>query len=205
MNKRLVIIGASGHGKVIADIAKKLDYSEIVFLDDDKTVIECNGYSVVGTTSDVDNYKSYDFIVAIGNSEIRQKIQNHLVNKNMVVATLVHPNAVVGENVVLGKGTVVMAGAVINSCVTIGDGCIINTCASVDHDCTVGDFAHVSVGAHVAGTVTIGENTWIGAGATVINNVNICGGCTIGAGAIVVKDVAELGTYIGVPAKKIKQ
>ncbi len=189
---------------MIADIAKKLYYSEIVFLDDDKTLDKCNGYSVVGTTSDIDNYQSYDFIVAIGNSEIRKKIQNQLTNKDIDIVTLVHPNAVIGENVVLGEGTVVMAGAVINPCVTIGNGCIINTCASVDHDCVVGDFAHVSVGAHVAGTVTIGENTCIGAGATVINNVNICGGCTIGAGSVVVKDITETGTYIGVPVKRLK-
>ena len=204
MNKKLVIVGASGHGKVIADIAKKLDYSEIVFLDDDTTVVECNGYRVVGTTKDVKNYKSCEFIVAIGNAGIRKKIQNQLTNENLKITTLVHPNAVIGENVVLGKGTVVMAGAVVNPCVTIGNGCIINTCASVDHDCVIGDFAHVSVGSHIAGTVTIGECTWIGAGATIINNSNICGSCMIGAGAVVVKDITEQGTYIGVPAKRLK-
>ena len=204
MNRQLVIIGASGHGKVIADIAKKLNYSEIVFLDDDTTLVECNGYRVVGTTTDIKNYKSYKFIVAIGNAGIRKKIQNQLTNENLKITTLVHPNAVIGENVVLGEGTVVMAGAVVNPCVTIGNGCIINTCASVDHDCVIGDFAHVSVGAHVAGTVIIGENTWIGAGATIINNLNICGSCMIGAGAVVVKDITEKGTYIGVPAKRLK-
>lgn len=204
MNKKLVIIGASGHGKVIADIAKNLEYSEIVFLDDDTTVIECNGYRVVGTTNDIRNYQQYEAVVAIGNADIRKNIQNQLLNENIMIATLVHPNAVIGENVVLGKGTVVMAGAVINPCVKIGDGCIINTCASVDHDCDIGDFAHVSVGAHIAGTVTIGENTCIGAGATIINNVNICGSCMIGAGAVVVKDITESGAYVGVPAKRLK-
>lgn len=204
MNKKLVIIGASGHGKVIADIAKNLEYSEIVFLDDDTTVIECNGYRVVGTTKDIRNYQQYEAVVAIGNADIRKNIQNQLLNENIMIATLVHPNAVIGENVVLGKGTVVMAGAVINPCVKIGDGCIINTCASVDHDCDIGDFVHVSVGAHIAGTVTIGENTCIGAGATIINNVNICGSCMIGAGAVVVKDITESGTYVGVPARRNK-
>ena len=204
MNRQLVIIGASGHGKVIADIAKKLNYSEIVFLDDDTNLVECNGYRVVGTTKDVKSYKSYEFVVAIGNAGIRKKIQNQLMNENSKIATLVHPKAVIGENVVLGAGTVIMAGAVINPCVKIGNGCIINTCASVDHDCVIGDFAHISVGAHIAGTVTIGECTWIGAGATIINNLNICGSCTIGAGAVVVKDITEQGTYIGVPAKRLK-
>lgn len=201
MNRQLVIIGASGHGKVIADIAKKLDYNEIVFLDDDTTLVECNGYRVVGTTKDVKSYKSYEFVVAIGNAEIRKKIQNQLSNENITIATLVHPNAVIGENVVLGEGTVVMAGAVVNPCVTIGNGCIINTCTSVDHDCVIGDFAHISVGAHIAGTVTIGECTWIGAGATIINNLNICGSCMIGAGAVIINNIDEPGTYVGVPAR----
>lgn len=204
MDKKLVVIGASGHGKVIADIAKKLGYREISFLDDDTTVAECNGYSVVGTTKDLENYKSCDFIVAIGNAEIRKKIQNRLESENFNIATLIHPNAIIGENVSLGKGTVVMAGAVINPCTKIGDGCIVNTCASIDHDCVVSDFVHVSVGAHVAGTVTIGENTWIGAGATVSNNVKIIDNCMIGAGAVVVKTIEKQGTYVGVPVKKVE-
>ena len=83
-------------------------------------------------------------------------------------------------------------------------GCIINTCASVDHDCVLEDFVHVAVGAHVAGTVSIGAGTWIGAGATVSNNLQICGGCMIGAGAVVIKSITESGTYVGVPAEKIK-
>ena len=104
----------------------------------------------------------------------------------------------------LGTGTLVAAGAVINPGAVIGDGCIINTCASVDHDCVLEDFVHRAVGAHVAGTVSIGAGTWIGAGATVSNNLQICGGCMIGAGAVVIKSITESGTYVGVPAEKIK-
>ena len=97
-----------------------------------------------------------------------------------------------------------MAGVVINPGAQIGKGCIINTSSSVDHDCQIEDYVHISVGAHLSGTIEVGERTWIGAGATVSNNVNICGGCTIGAGAVVVKDITESGTYVGVPAKKIR-
>ena len=84
----------------------------------------------------------------------------------------------------------------------IGEGCIINTACSIDHDCKLGNFVHVAVGAHLAGSVTVGERTWVGAGATISNNISICGECMIGAGAVVVKDIAENGTYVGVPAKK---
>lgn len=196
---RLVIIGASGHGKVIADIAVKSGYKDIVFLDDNENVKECAGFPVIGKVSDAVTMED-DKIVAIGNAEIREKIQGQLSN----LVTLIHPSAVVSRRVRISKGTVVMAGAIINSDVAIGKGCIINTGASVDHDCKLGDFVHVSVGAHVAGTVSIGIKTWIGAGATVSNNVFICDNCMIGAGAVVVKDVIESGTYVGAPARKIK-
>lgn len=199
--KKLAIIGASGHGKVIVDIAVKNGYKEIVFLDDNPNVQECAGFRVVGTSEDVDKYSDYDVIVAIGNASIRKKIHKQVGEYRL--ATLIHPQAVISRRVTIGKGTVVMAGVVINSDTKIGEGCIINTGASVDHDCNIGDFVHVSVGAHVAGTVTVGDGTWIGAGTTVSNNVAICGESMIGAGAVVVKDIQEKGTYVGCPAKKI--
>ena len=197
---RLVIIGASGHGKVIADIAEKVGYTEIVFLDDNPDMIACGCYAVVGGCDKVDLYKEADFVVAIGNFAFRRKIQSDLREKGFRVVSLIHPAAIIASNVEIGVGSGVMAGAVINPYAKIGQGCIINTCASVDHDCQIGDYAHISVGAHIAGTVVIGDNTWVGAGATVINNVQIVNDCTIGAGAVVVKNIEQEGTYIGVPA-----
>lgn len=196
--KKLAIIGASGHGKVIADIAVKNGYKEIVFLDDNPNVQECAGFRVVGTSEDVDKYSDYDIIVAIGNASIRKKMQQKVGEDRLT--TLIHPQSVISRRVTIGKGTVIMAGAIINSDTNIGEGCIINTGASVDHDCNIGDFVHVSVGAHVAGTVIIGNGTWIGAGATVSNNIEICSECMIGAGAVVVSNIKEKGTYMGVPA-----
>ncbi len=199
----LVIIGASGHGKVIADIAEKVGYTDISFLDDDPTVTLCGSHKVVGSCRSVLSFKSSDFIVAIGNAKVRRRIQSELIGMGLHVVSLVHPSAVIASDVKLGAGTAVMAGAVINPCVKIGQGCIVNTCASVDHDCSIGDYAHVSVGAHVAGTVTVGENTWVGAGAVISNNVEVAADCVIGAGAVVVRNIEETGTYIGVPARKM--
>lgn len=195
---RLVIIGASGHGKVIADIAVKCGYQDIVFLDDNENVKECAGFSVVGKVSDAINMVD-DKIVAIGNAEIRQKIQSQLSN----LVTLIHPSAVVSRRVKIDEGTVIMAGAVINSDVVIGKGVIINTGSSVDHDCIVDNYAHISVGAHVAGTVYIGDRTWVGAGSTISNNLNICKDCIIGAGSVVIRNINKSGTYVGVPAKEL--
>ena len=198
--KQLVIIGASGHGKVVADIAKKNGYERIVFLDDNEALTECSDYAIVGKCCSYAEHNCY-FIVAIGNPAIREKFLNELEQNGKNVPILVHPNASIAENVKIGKGTVIVAGAVVNPGAIIGKGCIINTGASVDHDCTVADYVHVSVGAHVAGSVKIGERTWLGAGSTLINNINICADCMIGAGAGVVKDICKKGTYIGVPAR----
>ena len=203
MDKKLVIIGASGHGKVVADIAEKNGYEDIIFLDDNKEIYECNNYPIVGTCRDIQYFREFDFIIAIGNSLVRKRITEHLEKVNVNIVTLIHPNSVIAGNVKIGDGTVVMAGTVINSCTQIGKGCIINTCSSVDHDCTIGEFSHVSVGTHIAGNVFIGNNTWIVIGATVSNNVKITNDCTIGAGAVVIDNLEEPDIYIGIPAKKM--
>ncbi len=199
MKSKLMILGASGHGKVIADIARLAGYEEIAYLDDAPDT----AVPTAGTVADHKRFlDSHDFIVAIGNNAIRERITKMLKNSNAALATLIHPAATIGSNVTIGEGTVVMAGAVINADASVGNGAIVNTCSSIDHDCTVGDFTHVSVGSRLAGTVTVGERTMIGAGAVVINNRSICADCMIGAGAVVVENIKESGTYVGVPAKR---
>ncbi|MCR4617011.1 MAG: acetyltransferase [Lachnospiraceae bacterium] len=197
MKEKFIIYGAGGHGKVIADIALLNGYREIAFFDDDIDIKECAGFPVVGRITGAESIVG-DKIIAIGNSHIRERIQN-----NVKSVTLVHPDAIIGSRVTIGEGSAVMAGAIINADAKIGKGCIINTSSSVDHDCVVGDFSHVAVGAHLCGTVTIGKHTWVGAGAIILNNVSICNNVIIGAGAVVVSDIKEEGTYIGVPAKKM--
>lgn len=193
---RLIIIGASGHGKVIADIAINIGYDDIVFLDDNKAIKECAGWPVIGKCTEAPEGKIF---VAIGNADVRKYLMEMYKNREHPV--LIHPSAIVAEDVVIGDGSTIMAGAVINPGTRIGRGAIINTTSSIDHDCCLGDYVHVAVGAHICGTVNIGECTWVGAGSTITNNVNICSNATIGAGAVVVKDIDEPGTYFGVPAK----
>ena len=193
---RLWIVGASGHGKVISEIATLNGYDDIVFLDDNENVTECGGFPVVGKSYDA---AGGDVFIAIGNSSIRKNLVEFYCDRNMPV--LIHPQAVISNSVSIEEGSVVMAGAVINPGVTIGKSSIINTSSSVDHDCKLGDYVHLAVGAHLCGTVSIGDNVWIGAGSVVINNITICPNCFIGAGAVVVKDLYDSGCYIGVPAK----
>lgn len=194
---RLIIIGASGHGKVVADVAKHCGYTDIVFLDNDPDIRECSGYSVIGPDTMTAELNG-DVFVAVGNAETRKRLMERDAERTFPI--LIHPSAVIADDVEMSAGTVVMAGAVVNPGAKIGRGVIVNTSSSIDHDCIIKDYCHIAVGAHLSGTVVIGSETWIGAGATVINNVNICGNCIIGAGAVVIKDINEPGTYIGVPA-----
>jgi sugar O-acyltransferase (sialic acid O-acetyltransferase NeuD family) len=205
MKDKLIIIGASGHGKVVADIAIKMNrWQSIAFLDDDESIKTSMGLEVIGKTADAFTYKDEaDFFVAIGNSATREKIQEKLIDEGLNVVSLIHPSAVIGTDVEIGIGSVVMAGAVINSSTRIGNGCIINTSSSLDHDNIIEDYVHISPGVNMAGTVKVGKGTWLGIGSVVSNNVNICSCCKVGAGAVVVKDITEPGTYVGVPVRKI--
>ncbi len=205
MKDKLIIIGASGHGKVVADIAIKMNkWQSIAFLDDDESIKTSMGLEVIGRTADAFTYKDEaDFFVAIGSNTTREKIQEKLIEQGINVICLIHPSAVIGTNVEIGFGSVVMAGVVINSSSRIGNGCIINTSSSLDHDNMIEDYVHISPGVRTAGSVSIGKGTWLGIGSVVSNNVNICSGCKVGAGAVVVKDITEPGTYVGVPVRKI--
>ena len=196
MNKKLIIYGASGHGKVTADIARKNGYEQIVFYDDDPDKQEIGSYQVI---HDFKGYEDHDLFIAIGDNVTREKISLRM-DKEPV--NLIHPTAVIGEEVRFGKGIIVMAQAVINPGCILGDGVIINTYASIDHDNVIGAYSHVSVNAHTAGTVTIGKRVFVGMSSSLINNVCICDDAIIGAGALVVDDIREAGTYIGVPARK---
>lgn len=204
--KELLIIGASGHGKVVADIAVKSgQYDEISFYDDNEKIESILGFPCKGKVSLLEREpRDKDVVVAIGSAAIRERLMSQIQEMGFSIPALVHPQAVIAEDVQLGDGTVVMAGAIVNSGAQIGCGTIINTASSVDHDCVVEDYAHVSVGAHLAGTVHVGKRCWIGAGATVNNNISICADAMIGAGAVVVKNVTKAGTYVGVPAQRIK-
>ena len=202
--RKLLIVGAGGHGAVVANIAKEMGvFEEIAFLDDGN-LTECLGCPVIDNTQNMAKYvKAYQFFVAVGNNTVREKISISIKNLGGVLATLIHPKAIIAKSVEIGEGTVVMAGSVIEPRAVIGKGCIINTSSSLNHDVKVGDYVHVAVGAHVAGTVSIGNACWIGIGVTIKNNVNICPKAFLGAGCVVVKDINEEGTYVGVPAKRI--
>ncbi len=197
MNKKVIIIGASGHGKVVADIVRRRGDNVVGFLDDDTSKP-----GVIGTVDDLIKYQECSFIIAIGNNDIRKRIAETYSDLNYYTA--IHPTAVIGENVSIGAGTVVMANAVINPAVSIGKHCIINTAAVVEHDNILESYVHISPKAVLCGTVIVEERVHIGAAAVVKNNLSIAAGTLIGVGAAVVKNIDKAGVYAGVPAKELK-
>lgn len=204
MSKSVVIIGASGHGKVIADIIVNSDDKVLGFLDDADDVQgkKIIGFPVLGKIADYDNYRDCEFVIAIGNPYIREKISNELPVKWY---TAIHPTAVISSlDVEIGEGTVIMANAVVNPSARIGKHCIINTGAIVEHDNILEDYVHLSPNVTLAGIVKVGKSTHIGAGSCTKQVLNIASDCIIGAGSVIVKDITESGTYVGVPARKIK-
>ena len=157
MSRKVVIIGAGGHAKVIADIVSSRGDKVVGFLDDDTSKLGKKIYKdleVLGTTQDFTKYGDCEFVIAVGDNHAREQIA-----KTMSVKwyTAIHPGAVVADTVKVGAGTVVMAGAVINSDSVVGQHCIINTGATIDHDNVLADFVHVSPGAHLAGIVKVGK------------------------------------------------
>lgn len=204
MPKNVVIIGAGGHAKVIADIITKSNDNVIGFLDDNLDIQNKTIYlnkTVLGTTKDIDKYKEYYFVIGIGNNNIRENIAN---SYDLKWYTAIHPNAIIANEVSIEEGSVVMAGSIINTGTKIGKHCIINTKSSLDHDNIIENYVHISPGATLAGTVHIKEKTWVCSGATIINNITIAKNNIIGAGSVVIKDInEENGTYVGAPARRV--
>lgn len=200
----LAILGASGHGKVLADIAELTGWEKIDFFDDAWPERKNNGaWQVIGDTQKLLNsLKAYDgVIVAIGNNKIRQQKLQQLESAGAKIITLIHPSATVSRYTKIGLGSVVVAGAVINPDCNIGSGVIINTCSSVGHDCNLGDAVHVCPGARLAGGSEVNDRAWIGVGSSVRQLIRIGSDAIVGAGAAVVQDVLPNITVVGVPAR----
>jgi sugar O-acyltransferase (sialic acid O-acetyltransferase NeuD family) len=202
--KSLAILGASGHGKVVADCAGALGWQRVAFFDDAWPDRQMNGiWPISGDTAGlVASLGNYDgVVVAIGNNHVRQQKLALLQQSGAPIVSLVHPAAVVSQYASIAPGSVVFAGAVINVDSILGMGAIINTGALVDHDCVLGESVHVSPGAALAGGVRVGDRAWVGIGAAVRQLVSVGADATIGAGAVVVKDVASDSTVVGNPAR----
>jgi sugar O-acyltransferase (sialic acid O-acetyltransferase NeuD family) len=207
MSRSLLIVGAGGHGRVVADAAQLTgQWKKIAFIDDRHLELRRSAHRpVIGAVADLDSLvgKWSELVVAIGDNTKRLEVQQKVRLCGFEIASVLHPSARIAEDIRIGEGTVVFANAVINTGSVLGDSCIVNTAATVDHDNHLGDGVHVSPGVHLAGDVKIGDRSWVGIGAIVIQGCSVGHDVIVGAGAVVTKNIGDDLTVAGVPAREI--
>jgi sugar O-acyltransferase (sialic acid O-acetyltransferase NeuD family) len=209
---RIVILGAGGHGQVVADILWAMrrdgfDIDVIAFLDDDpalvgRTILDV---PVLGPIADLASLPHDGVVVAIGDNRVRQRIFLKLQEQGEHFMMAKHPSAVVGVHALVGTGTVIAANAVVNTGSVIGQNVIVNTACIVDHHSHVGNHAHIGPGAHLGGEVRVDEGALVGIGAIILPQRHVGHWSTVGAGAVVVKNVGDQVTVTGNPARPQKR
>jgi sugar O-acyltransferase (sialic acid O-acetyltransferase NeuD family) len=203
VTRKLGIIGAGGHGKVVADVAERAGWSEVVFLDARFSSGELlhSHWSIVKAPESAASIDCDGYFVAIGNSQVRQRWCEWLLSQNLPLVSLADPSAVVSQYATIELGVLIVAGAVVNVDCHLAQGAIVNTRACVDHDCHIGAYSHVCPAAALAGTVKVGAHSWIGIGSQVKQGISIGDGVIVGAGATVVSDIDDDSTVVGTPAR----
>lgn len=207
--RRILVLGAGGHAKVVIDIVELSALGTIVgILDDDprKHGIEFFGYTVLGGRDALPALLaggSLCGIGAIGHNRARRDIAEWFVQSGGQLLAAIHPSAIIARGARIGRGTVVMAGAVINPDAAIADNVIVNTGAIIEHDCDVGAHAHLGPASTLCGGVTIGEGALIGVGAKVTPGVRVGKWSTLGAGAVLLAEVADGVVAVGIPASTL--
>ncbi len=200
----ILILGAGGHAKVVADILQQQGKPLAGFLDDNPSLWGTifAGFPVHGAIHDIARFQPTGLIVGIGSNRARKQVVDSLgaVPPELWV-NAIHPRAIVADSVRVGRGIVIAAGAVINPDAILGNHIIVNTTASIDHDCSIGDYVHLAPGSHLAGEIQVGEGALVGVGAVVIPGITIGGWTVIAAGAAVVRDIPAHVVAKGVPAR----
>lgn len=211
MRKILSILGAGGHGRVIAECAESSKAWDTVNFYDDNVKAgqdEIDGFRIVGPLSDLPTQppdSNHQLVIGIGKNELRLSLQHSLAALGWTFATVYHPNSTVSRFASVGPGTVLMAGAIVNTGAIVGAACILNTNSCVDHDCELGSGVHLSPGATLAGGVRIGQCTWIGAGSVVIEKTHIGASAIIGAGSVVIDSIESDTVSVGAPARMLRR
>ena len=196
MMKSIYIYGASGHGLVVADIARVCGYDNIIFIDD--------GENEYLTFEDIKNNNAIPITFGIGSNSIRAKLFEKVKNSGFKIVSLIHPSSIISSSVTIGYGTVIMPNVVVNAKAVIGDGVVLNTASVIEHECYIEDFVHISPNVALAGNVTVCKLTHVGIGSNVIQGITIGNNTIIGAGSTVVKNIGNFKKAYGNPCREIK-
>lgn len=200
----VVILGAGGHGQVIADAIEEAGEMNLLgFLDDNLEIQNQTiaGYRVLGLMKDLSRYvKNVGVVLGIGDNVARQRLFDSL-SPDIDTPNIIHPSAVISKRARLGRGVFVGAKAVINTGAVIGDNVIINTSASVDHHCIIGSHSHIAPGSHLAGGSEIGTTTLIGVGSCLCPKIRVGHNCLIGAGSVLNRNIEDHFKAFGNPCK----
>ena len=193
MNKKLAIIGAGGHGKVVGEIALLNKYETINFFDDQINMIKKFPFKISGDLDKLKiNKKKYDaFFVAIGDNKKRHDHILWLKKEKYNIVSLIHPKSIISQFSSVDVGSCVMANAVINPGTFIKEGVIINTSSSIDHDCLIEDCAHISPNCSLSGNVSVGKFTHLGTGTSVHPGINIGNNVKTGIGSKIYKNIVD--------------
>jgi sugar O-acyltransferase (sialic acid O-acetyltransferase NeuD family) len=213
--RNLWIVGAGGHGKVVADLARACGFAPIGAVDLRPEAVgrlaEPGGTRVRAAQADflahVERHGALPergdaVVVAVGDNRARLAVHGALAAVSR--PSLVHPHAILSPSAALGAGTVVFAGVVVNAAATVGEAVILNTRVVVEHDCQIGDGVHVSPGAVLCGGVSVGDGAWIGAGSTILPGVRVGPWAIVGAGALIRVAVPAGATVVGNPGRIIR-
>ena len=205
---KVIVLGGGGHAKTVIGALIESGSQVLGFLDDNLLITAVLDKPRLGHLTTVESYLETNYLALglgqVGNTALRRKVVEMYKGRGFVFEVVIAPLSYISKFSRIGEGGVVAAGAIIQPGTLIGDFSIINTGAKVDHDCLIGGHTHIAPGVTISGDVTIGDDCLIGVGSTIMQGISIVDNCIIGAGSVVIKSITEPGTYIGVPAKKIK-
>ncbi len=209
---QLVIIGSGGFARELAWLWQGcrdsgMDVPELIgFISDDQSASSWNNIPRLGddTWAVANLSREVQYVIGIGKAALRRKLAHFYDSHNFTAATLVHPSARIGTHTQVGAGSIICAGCTLTVDIQVGNHVLCNLHCTIGHDTTIGDFSVLSPGVHLSGNTTLGHSVEIGTGGSTIPGVIISQEIILGAGAVVNKNLMESGTYVGIPARKIR-
>ena len=203
--EKLILIGAGGHAKSVADSLDQQKYKLCGFIDQNKKGTHL-GLPVFGTQlEDIPDYKAYSYFVSIGDVGYRKMWFDKLMQEGLNIINIIDSSAMISSSVKMGVGNFVGKMAVLNTDVEIGNNNVINTKALVEHECKVGNHNHLSTNSVINGNVIVEDGVFLGSSSVCNGQLKIGHDAVIGSGSVIIEDVPAMTTVVGVPAKVIKR